>query len=807
MSTSAIPPEDEVLAENKQNRLAFFVGIAMAVLPALAAVTYLSTGLSFSEENALFKAQADNALQQRTQLIETDIAAINDGVEKILSDPFIEQNPQTLVRLIPGATELKVIPLGDMGVASLDPKDYGLTSLVLLDSVRKAFETGTTMLEVVKSGETPKLVAVGRFTTPSKQGVAVVTLDGSVLARWLSVAPIGEFTLWQKFAGAPSVQIAAANGASTAESIAKTNRTIRETPYVLGLRVDRSLIPTAPVLPLLFWPLILAGIVGSYWVFVVRRHATLESDVKRILDTADLREAVTLKHSELYPIAATIKQLASNNKNRIQRSPTAAPAIDNSIHQSVIEPKPSESKPSESTSIDSVTSEGWTFDGSWLELTDFQNESAELDALKKLASGIGGFVSQSSARSFVISYLGGEIEMNAKTAFIKALLSEGVDIIDLGAVPPPLAHMATYNSTSSGAALMIQRGGNETIKVGAVYNRKWAGEAFWHKVIGLSSESIATSSNGRSVKLDLINDYCDRLSADMAMAASLDINIVCDNPVTLAVAEKCLMKASCEVHAVCLDPGFTSEAAQSVFENHKASLSFILNSHASRLTVFDEHANRVRDDHVFMLISQDVLARHPGSDVIIGSKSSRALPSFITSCGGASKLVDTAPHVLQSEMAETGAVVGGDCNGAFNLRDRWFGSEDAIYAAARLTEIVSNEGALTELLSTLPETSLIVLPLRDKRSLHVALFSLLAEEAIFAGARVSQMNGIRVDFADSWVHIDDVGSSSEPSLRVEGDDDSCRSRLEGLISDLLSRDNPELSLTFPTSSMTTLRSP
>jgi len=802
MSTSVIPPEGEILAENKRNRLAFLAGIAMAFLPALAAVTYLSTGLSFSEENALFKAQTDNALQQRTQLIETDIAAINDGVEKVLSDPFIEQNPQTLVRLIPGATEIKVIPLGDMGVASLDPKDYGLTSLVLLDSVRKAFETGDTMLEVVKTGEIPKLVAVGRFTTPSKQGVAVVTFDGSVLARWLSVAPIGEFTLWQKFADAPSRQIVAANGASTSESIAKTNRTIRETPYVLGLRVDRSLMPTAPVLPLLFWPLMLAGIVGSYWVLVVRRHATLESDVKRILDTADSREAVTLQHSELYPIAFTIRQLASNNKNRIQRSPSAAPAIDNPIDQSVIEPEPSEL-----TSIASGTSEGWTFNGSWLELTDSQNESAELDALKKLASGIGGFISGSSARSFVISYLGGEAEMSAKTAFIKALLSEGVDIIDLGAAPPPVAHMATHNGTSSGAALMIQRDGNETIKVGAVNNRKWAGEAFWRKVIGLSSESIATSSDGRSIKLDLINDYCDRLSADMAMAASLDINIVCDNPVTLAVAEKCLMKASCEVHSVCLDPGFTSEDAQSVFENHKASLSFILDSHASRLTVFDEHANRVRDDHVFMLISQDVLARHPGSDVIIGSKSSRALPSFITSCGGASKFVDTAPHVLQSEMAETGAVVGGDCNGAFYLRDRWFGSEDAIYAAARLTEIVSNEGALTELLSTLPETSLIVLPLRDKRSLHVALFSLLAEEANFAGARVSQINGIRVDFADSWVHIDDVGSSSEPSLRIEGDDDSCRSRLEGLISELLSRDNPELSLTFPTSSMTTLRSP
>ena len=89
-------------------------------------------------------------------------------------------------------------------------------------------------------------------------------------------------------------------------------------------------------------------------------------------------------------------------------------------------------------------------------------------------------------------------------------------------------------------------------------------------------------------------------------------------------------------------------------------------------------------------------------------------------------------------MADTGAIIGGDCDGAFYLRDRWFGSDDAIYAAARLTEIVSNEGALTDLIASLPETSLRVLPLGDNSRLHAALWALLSEEANFAGARVSR---------------------------------------------------------------------
>ena len=691
-----------------------------------------------------------------------------------------------------------------MGVASLDPKDYGLTSLILLDSVRKTFETGNTGLEVVKFGEVLKLVAVGRFSNPSNQGVAIVTLDDSIVARWVSAAPFGEFALWQNFADSPSIQIIPLGIESLSNSSVTTSRPVIGTPYVLGLSVDDSQMPSAPGLPLLFWPLIFGGLIASYWVLFVRRRTDLEGDVKRILETADSRDTVILKHAELSPVAFTLRQLASNNKSRMRRSNEAQ--VETQVRRNQIEPE-IEAEPAEVPATDPVTREWSIWNESWVAIRQAEDESGELAALKKMALGIAGLTTQSSTRSFVVSSLGGEVEARAKTSFIKALLSEGVDVIDVGSVPPPVAHMATHNGTSSGAALMIQRDDDQTLTVGAVYNRQWAGENFWQKVTALSNEPIATASNGRSIKLKLVDDYCDRLSADMALAEGLQVNVLCDNSVTLAIAEKSLQKASCEVHAACLDSGFTAQEAQSLITEHEARLSFVFDSLGSRLTVFDEYANRVRDDHIFMLLSQDALARHPGSDVIVGNKSSRALPSFVTSCGGASKMVNATPHALQREMTDTGAIIGGDCDGTLYLRDRWFGSDDAIYAAARLTEIVSNEGALTDLIDALPTTSLNVLPLGDNSSVHSALLALLAEEANFAGARVSRENGIRVDFADSWAHIDDVGTTSMPTLRIEGDDDSCRTRLEGLIADLLSRKYPELKLSFATSTMTTFRSP
>ena len=804
MSASSVPPEGHILAQGKQSHFASLTGIALAFLPPLFALIYLSAGLSSSEEDSLFEAQANNALEQRTTLIKSDITAITNGLEMALSDDLTTKSPESIVRLIPGGTELQVIPLSDMGVASLDPKDYGLTSLILLDSVRKTFETGNTGLEVVKFGEVLKLVAVGRFSNPSNQGVAIVTLDDSIVARWVSAAPFGEFALWQNFADSPSIQIIPLGIESLSNSSVTTSRPVIGTPYVLGLSVDDSQMPSAPGLPVLFWPLIFGGLIASYWVLFVRRRTDLEGDVKRILETADSRDTVILKHAELSPVAFTLRQLASNNKSRMRRSNEAQ--VETQVRRNQIEPE-IEAEPAEVPATDPVTREWSIWNESWVAIRQAEDESGELAALKKMALGIAGLTTQSSTRSFVVSSLGGEVEARAKTSFIKALLSEGVDVIDVGSVPPPVAHMATHNGTSSGAALMIQRDDDQTLTVGAVYNRQWAGENFWQKVTALSNEPIATASNGRSIKLKLVDDYCDRLSADMALAEGLQVNVLCDNSVTLAIAEKSLQKASCEVHAACLDSGFTAQEAQSLITEHEARLSFVFDSLGSRLTVFDEYANRVRDDHIFMLLSQDALARHPGSDVIVGNKSSRALPSFVTSCGGASKMVNATPHALQREMTDTGAIIGGDCDGTLYLRDRWFGSDDAIYAAARLTEIVSNEGALTDLIDALPTTSLNVLPLGDNSSVHSALLALLAEEANFAGARVSRENGIRVDFADSWAHIDDVGTTSMPTLRIEGDDDSCRTRLEGLIADLLSRKYPELKLSFATSTMTTFRSP
>ena len=226
-----------------------------------------------------------------------------------------------------------------------------------------------------------------------------------------------------------------------------------------------------------------------------------------------------------------------------------------------------------------------------------------------------------------------------------------------------------------------------------------------------------------------------------------------------------------------------------------SDVGFFIDADTSQLTVFDETGKRLLDDHVLMLIIQESVARHPGSDVLLGSRTSRSLPAFITQCGGASSIATSAPQVIQRKMQTKGVLVGGDPAGAVYIRDRWLGSNDPLYSAARLAEIISNsDSKLSALVEALPTITTSIARLIEAEVLHAALFSLLRDDTNFPGARITLSEGVRVDFADSSVHLEPIDAEGALSLRFEGDDVECRQRLERLLTDMLARKRPDLVL-------------
>ena len=81
----------------------------------------------------------------------------------------------------------------------------------------------------------------------------------------------------------------------------------------------------------------------------------------------------------------------------------------------------------------------------------------ESKALNELARGIASLSFKGTSRSFAISALDEGSAQGPKTLLSKTLLSLGVDIVDLSGAPLPVVHMATYNTTTSGSALVVKR--------------------------------------------------------------------------------------------------------------------------------------------------------------------------------------------------------------------------------------------------------------------------------------------------------------------------------------------------------------
>lgn len=773
------PPEGPIeIVSSSATRVG--LGLLMAILPAFAILIYINTFFSSYSETNQRELIASNALSQRATLIKTDHDRLVDAVETTLAKAVNGEIELALRLTLPEAESWQVVPLGDMGVASLRPEDYGLESLVLLDRVRQTFNTGETRFEVVRQNDEVVLALVSRYDAGNEQGVAVVMFSNSLTDRWVSASSTGAFSLWQSIENTPGNRVAG----PMADLTSSPTVTIENTDWRLSFSPSPSLVTADLSLNPLIWLFVLGGVFGAAWLCILEPRKRLEANVKRMLAAADNRKPLALDYPELVPIAQALRQLTLNHRLRKKR------AASEPVEQAGEEEEVTAEQPPER-----IHQTPWTVTmGSWVTLPPISSAD-ETKAINELARGIASLSLKGTSRSFAISALGEGSAQGPKTLLSKALLSFGVDIVDLSGAPLPVVHMATHNATTSGSALAVKRDTAGTLWVGALVNRTWVASSFWQSVLSASVGTENLSGDGRSVKFSLEQEYCDRLAGDIAMADSLQLLIASNDMPTLNLAQKGLESMLCdiEVHRCSIEDA-SSQMTQWLSDSN-SDVGFFIDADASQLTVFDETGKQLLDDHVLMLILQESLARHPGSDVLLGSRASRSLPAFITRCGGASSMATSAPQVIQREMQTKGALIGGDSGGAVYIRDRWLGSNDPLYSAARLAEIISNsDSKLSALVEALPTIATSVVRLLEAEVLHEALFSLLRDESNFPGARITLSEGVRVDFADSGLHLEPIDTEGSASLRFEGDDVECRQRLERLLEELLARKHPDLVL-------------
>jgi len=198
-----------------------------------------------------------------------------------------------------------------------------------------------------------------------------------------------------------------------------------------------------------------------------------------------------------------------------------------------------------------------------------------------------------------------------------------------------------------------------------------------------------------------------------------------------------------------------------------------------RIGAVDGHGRVVWGDQLLSILAVPVLAALPGATIIADVKASAMLFDRVAELGGVPLMAKTGHSLIKAKMQETGAPLAGEMSGHIFFAHDWYGFDDGLYAAVRLTGAIAASGrSLAELKDAMPP--LVNTPEIRIQSSEDRKFAIVAEVLAHlrgAGANVDKNDGARVTTADGWWLLRASNTQDVLVARAEGADATALARL------------------------------
>ena len=212
----------------------------------------------------------------------------------------------------------------------------------------------------------------------------------------------------------------------------------------------------------------------------------------------------------------------------------------------------------------------------------------------------------------------------------------------------------------------------------------------------------------------------------------------------------------------------------------RCDLGVAFDGDGDRIGVIDDTGRVLWGDQLLILFARDVLRDHPGAPIIADVKSSQILFDEIAKAGGRPIMHRTGHAPIKAKMAEESAPLAGELSAHIFFADRYYGYDDALYAAVRLLGILSRSGqSLSEIRAALP--AVVNTPehrLHCPEERKFAVVEEVGRRLRAAGAEVNDIDGVRVSSEDGWWLL--RASNTEPALvlRCEAANEAALDRLK-----------------------------
>lgn len=220
-----------------------------------------------------------------------------------------------------------------------------------------------------------------------------------------------------------------------------------------------------------------------------------------------------------------------------------------------------------------------------------------------------------------------------------------------------------------------------------------------------------------------------------------------------------------------------------------ADLGVAYDGDADRVGVIDDRGEVIWGDRLLILLARAVLAAEPGAAIVGEVKCSATLFDDIAAHGGRPVMSAVGHSIIKERMRAEGALLAGEMSGHIFFKHRWLGFDDAVYASARLVELLSHtDQPLSALLADVPKTAAtpeIRLDCPDDQKFHVVSAAVEHYRAHPGVRSLVDIDGARVDFGDGWGLIRASNTQPVLVLRAEARDEArlaaIRAELEGFV--------------------------
>ncbi len=440
------------------------------------------------------------------------------------------------------------------------------------------------------------------------------------------------------------------------------------------------------------------------------------------------------------------------------------------------------------------------------------NASKELtpDVVYTIGLSLGSIAQENQVKKWIVARDGRLSSPILSQALIQGLIESGCDIIDIGAVPSPLLYFATENlDTSSG--IMVTASHNPADDNGLKIVLK--GDTLTGERIQTILQRIESKNfihgKGKVQRADIVQTYISRIASDIKLNRQIRIVADSGNGIVGKVFPELARKLGARVIELFseVDGHFPHhfpnpalpENLQDLINKVKetgADLGVAFDSDGDRLGVVTNDGNIIESDRLLMLFAEQVLKQSPGAIIIYDVKCSRHLDKWIKDHQGAALVWKTGHSLIVTKMKETHAKLAGELSGHFYFKDRFSGFDDALYAAARLMEILSENDQSTEaIFSSIPSnfnTSEYKIDMADEKKF--AFVEKFKKQAVFNGGKINLLDGIRVDFDFGFGLLRASNTTPSLVLRFEADNKERLQEIEEIFRIQLLAIDPGLSL-------------